>query len=84
MHPVAQRVKNNQKQYIHEKRRHNAKHHITITCAAGNTAYNIMPTFRMKQIQLKKFYYKIYDLLSLSSALKNFFCHLLCFLTLFK
>jgi len=28
MHPVAQHVRNNQKQHIHEKSRHNAKHQI--------------------------------------------------------
>jgi len=32
-----------------------AEHHITMTCVTGNTAYNIMPTFRKKQIQLTNF-----------------------------
>jgi len=32
-----------------------AEHHITMTHFTGNTAYNIMPTFRIKQIQLTNF-----------------------------
>jgi hypothetical protein len=32
-----------------------AEQHITMTNVTGNTAYNIMPTFRIKQIQLTTF-----------------------------